>query len=81
MQVAIKDATFLRKFPWQCLIVDEGHRLKNSASVLHNVLKEVCCLDTLFCCCLMLFLGAKFSMKFRVLLTGTPVQNNLNEVQ
>ena len=41
LQVVIKDSTFLRKFPWQCLIVDEGHRLKNSSSVLYKVLKEV----------------------------------------
>ena len=26
---------------WECLIVDEGHRLKNSSSLLHRALREV----------------------------------------
>lgn len=30
------------RVPWRCLIVDEGHRLKNSSSVLYRQLKEVC---------------------------------------
>ena len=39
-QVAIRDGAFLAKVPWQCLIVDEGHRLKNSSSVLYKQLNE-----------------------------------------
>ena len=31
----------LSRLPWQCLVVDEGHRLKNSSSVLYRQLKEV----------------------------------------
>lgn len=39
--MAIKDSTFMQRFPWQCLIVDEAHRLKNSSSLLYRLLKEV----------------------------------------
>ena len=48
-------------FKWKYLIIDEGHRLKNKASILYSVLGT---LDT----------------KRRLLLTGTPVQNNLDEL-
>jgi SNF2 family DNA or RNA helicase len=48
-------------FKWKYLIIDEGHRLKNKASILYSVLGA---LDT----------------KRRLLLTGTPVQNNLDEL-
>ncbi|CAI8031066.1 Chromodomain-helicase-DNA-binding protein 1-like [Geodia barretti] len=60
-EVVIRDNTFLQKLPWQCLIVDEGHRLKNSSSVLYRQLKEL-------------------RVPFSLLLTGTPVQNNLTEL-
>lgn len=60
IQVAIKDATFLQKFPWQCLIVDEGHRLKNSSSVLYKVLKEVDTLLLLLLSHIDVVLGASF---------------------
>lgn len=40
-KVAIRDSAFLARFPWQCLVVDEGHRLKNSSSVLYERLQEV----------------------------------------
>ncbi|PKA66152.1 CHD3-type chromatin-remodeling factor PICKLE [Apostasia shenzhenica] len=55
------DATSLKSINWQCLIVDEGHRLKNKESKLFLQLKL-------------------FSAKHRVLLTGTPLQNNLDEL-
>ena len=29
------------RFPWQCLVVDEGHRLKNQSSLLHVTLSQV----------------------------------------
>ncbi|CAM9417402.1 unnamed protein product, partial [Choristocarpus tenellus] len=52
---------FKRRFLWQAVIVDEGHRLKNDKSQLSQKLKQV----TAIC---------------RVLLTGTPLQNNLREL-
>jgi SWI/SNF-related matrix-associated actin-dependent regulator of chromatin subfamily A member 5 len=52
---------FRRKFLWTCLIVDEGHRLKNVNSQLSDKLRLVPCLS-------------------KVILTGTPLQNNLKEL-
>lgn len=46
---------------WKHIVVDEGHRMKNSKSRLHQVLNG-------FTCC------------NRLLLTGTPLQNNLTEL-
>jgi superfamily II DNA or RNA helicase len=46
---------------WQGLIVDEGQRLKNDKSLVHNVLKAL-------------------KIPFRMLLTGTPLQNNIREL-
>ncbi|XP_059076148.1 CHD3-type chromatin-remodeling factor PICKLE isoform X1 [Cryptomeria japonica] len=56
------DAVILKNIKWECLIVDEGHRLKNKDSKLFQTLKH-------------------FSSNHRVLLTGTPLQqNNLDEL-
>ncbi|TVU12298.1 hypothetical protein EJB05_45935 [Eragrostis curvula] len=55
------DSAVLKNIEWECLIVDEGHRLKNKDSKLFGQLKD-------------------FNTKHRVLLTGTPVQNNLDEL-
>ncbi|ELU15824.1 hypothetical protein CAPTEDRAFT_142589, partial [Capitella teleta] len=60
-EMALKDESFLRSFPWFCLVIDEGHRLKNSESLLYKILVD-------------------FEAEFRLLLTGTPVQNNLSEL-
>jgi superfamily II DNA or RNA helicase len=51
----------LRSVPWQGLIVDEGQRLKNDQSLLHNALNAL-------------------KVPFRILLTGTPLQNNAREL-
>ncbi|KAF8821208.1 SWI2/SNF2-containing protein [Cardiosporidium cionae] len=61
-EFAYSDVAFLSNFQWQCLIVDEAHRLKNSKSKLRMVLME------------------QYSKKFILLLTGTPIQNNLHEL-
>ena len=52
---------FFKNVPWQGLIVDEGQRLKNDKSLLHNGLSAL-------------------KVPFRVLLTGTPLQNNAREL-
>ncbi|XP_008279509.1 chromodomain-helicase-DNA-binding protein 1-like isoform X2 [Stegastes partitus] len=60
-ELCLKDASFLKRWRWKVLVVDEAHRLKNQNSLLHKTLTE-------------------FSVGFRVLLTGTPIQNNLQEL-
>ncbi|KAI4376193.1 hypothetical protein MLD38_013983 [Melastoma candidum] len=55
------DTASLKPIQWECMIVDEGHRLKNKDSKLFLALKQ-------------------YSCKHRVLLTGTPLQNNLDEL-
>ncbi|XP_067453808.1 chromodomain-helicase-DNA-binding protein 1-like isoform X1 [Thunnus thynnus] len=60
-ELCLKDASFLRRWKWKVLVVDEAHRLKNQNSLLHKTLTQ-------------------FSVGFRVLLTGTPIQNNLQEL-
>lgn len=61
-EMSIRD---FRKFDlvsdWKFLIVDEGHRLKNSECLLIRILK-------------------KLRVSNRLLITGTPLQNNLNEL-
>ena len=58
----IRGKAVLKKFNWQYIIVDEGHRIKNSQSKLASVL------------------GQEYNSRHRVLLTGTPLQNNLQEL-
>eukprot|EP00747_Dinoflagellata_sp_TGD_P210892 gnl/TRDRNA2_/TRDRNA2_84119_c0_seq1.p1 gnl/TRDRNA2_/TRDRNA2_84119_c0~~gnl/TRDRNA2_/TRDRNA2_84119_c0_seq1.p1 ORF type:complete len:863 (+),score=191.64 gnl/TRDRNA2_/TRDRNA2_84119_c0_seq1:55-2643(+) len=52
---------WLQTQDWSCIIIDEGHRMKNSKSVLHETM-------------------AKMRCKTRLLLTGTPLQNNVSEL-
>ena len=58
----IKDRSFLSKIKWLYMIIDEGHRMKNSHSKLTTVLTQ------------------HYSARFRLILTGTPLQNNLPEL-
>ncbi|KAG2379064.1 hypothetical protein C9374_007702 [Naegleria lovaniensis] len=56
-----REKTILKKIPWNYIIMDEGHRIKNSDCKLVKALME-------------------YSSKYRVLLTGTPLQNDLKEL-
>ncbi|XP_059287252.1 protein CHROMATIN REMODELING 4 isoform X1 [Lycium ferocissimum] len=60
-EMVLADSTFLRGIPWEVLVVDEGHRLKNADSKLFSMLNT-------------------YSFQHRVLLTGTPLQNNIGEM-
>jgi ATP-dependent helicase STH1/SNF2 len=58
----MKDKFILNKIVWLYIIVDEGHRMKNSKSKFTQTL------------------GTQFQSVYRLLLTGTPLQNNLSEL-
>ncbi|EFP75368.2 uncharacterized protein PGTG_01961 [Puccinia graminis f. sp. tritici CRL 75-36-700-3] len=55
----IKDCPMLCKIKWVHMIIDEGHRMKNSQSKLS------------------LTLTTHYQSRYRLILTGTPLQNNL----
>eukprot|EP00850_Spirogloea_muscicola_P004476 SM000019S05020 [mRNA] locus=s19:556386:566850:+ [translate_table: standard] len=56
-----QDSSVLRSITWECMIVDEGHRLKSRQSRLFQALRL-------------------YNTQHRILLTGTPLQNNLEEL-
>ncbi|KAJ2852633.1 ATP-dependent DNA helicase Snf21, partial [Coemansia erecta] len=58
----IKDRPILSKINWIHMVIDEGHRMKNSQSKLAATL-------TTF-----------YKTRYRLILTGTPLQNNLPEL-
>jgi ATP-dependent helicase STH1/SNF2 len=58
----IKDRPILSKIKWFHMIIDEGHRMKNSNSKLTVTIQQY------------------YSTRFRLILTGTPLQNNLAEL-
>ncbi|MED6155675.1 ATP-dependent DNA helicase ddm1 [Stylosanthes scabra] len=61
-EIALNDARkHLRHYPWKYLVVDEGHRLKNSKCKLVKELKWI-------------------NAQNRLLLSGTPLQNDLAEL-
>ncbi|KAL5210676.1 hypothetical protein ABZP36_006299 [Zizania latifolia] len=60
-EIAMSDAKLLAHYKWKYVIVDEGHRLKNSKCILLRELRRI-------------------PMDNKLLLTGTPLQNNLAEL-
>ncbi|KAI8332917.1 SNF2 family N-terminal domain-containing protein [Chlamydoabsidia padenii] len=58
----IKDRPILCKFKWLHMVIDEGHRMKNTQSKLTTVIRQ------------------HYSSRYRLILTGTPLQNNLPEL-
>ena len=50
-----------QKVYWRCVILDEGHKVKNEETTAHQILKRI-------------------HRQHTILLTGTPVQNNLHEL-
>ncbi|KAE8311432.1 SNF2 family N-terminal domain-containing protein [Aspergillus transmontanensis] len=55
------DIKWFRKFTWQYVVLDEGHRIKNNQSQRAQAIHKI-------------------SAEYRLVLTGTPVQNNLREL-
>ncbi|KAL0945551.1 hypothetical protein HGRIS_014712 [Hohenbuehelia grisea] len=58
----IKDRPILSKIKWVHMIIDEGHRMKNTQSKLSQTLSTY------------------YHSRYRLILTGTPLQNNLPEL-
>ncbi|CAD8149787.1 unnamed protein product [Paramecium pentaurelia] len=61
-EYVLKDKLTLSKYEWKYIIVDEGHRMKNSRSKFAMIL------------------GQQYQSERRLLLTGTPLQNNIAEL-
>lgn len=61
-EYVMRDAKNLKTIRWFYLIVDEGHRMKNSKSKLSQVFKQ------------------NYHTYRRLILTGTPLHNNLPEL-
>ncbi|CAD8057910.1 unnamed protein product [Paramecium primaurelia] len=61
-EYVLKDRLALSKYEWKYIIVDEGHRMKNSRSKFAMIL------------------GQQYQSDRRLLLTGTPLQNNIAEL-
>lgn len=60
-EMIISELSTFKKIPWQYLIVDEAHKLKNEESRAHSSL-------------------AMLKTNWRLIITGTPLQNNLREL-
>ncbi|ORZ00685.1 SNF2 family N-terminal domain-domain-containing protein [Syncephalastrum racemosum] len=58
----IRDRPVLSKVKWLHMIIDEGHRMKNTNSKLVLILRQY------------------YHTRYRLILTGTPLQNNLPEL-
>ena len=88
-EVVLKDRAVLSKIKWNYLMVDEAHRLKNSEAQLYTTL-SVCCYELLQLSIVSLvqcitdvrfLLGIQeFSTKNKLLITGTPLQNSVEEL-
>lgn len=61
-EYVIRDRPMLAKFKWAHMLIDEGHRLKNTGSKLFQTLITY------------------YHTRNRLILTGTPLQNNLPEL-
>eukprot|EP00186_Timspurckia_oligopyrenoides_P002857 CAMPEP_0182445780 /NCGR_PEP_ID=MMETSP1172-20130603/3784_1 /TAXON_ID=708627 /ORGANISM="Timspurckia oligopyrenoides, Strain CCMP3278" /LENGTH=1569 /DNA_ID=CAMNT_0024641605 /DNA_START=59 /DNA_END=4768 /DNA_ORIENTATION=- len=61
-EYVVRAKGLLRRIEWEYIIVDEGHRMKNTEARLSSVL------------------GDQYTSRHRLLLTGTPLQNSLEEL-
>ena len=65
----IGDFDVIGDVPWRVAVVDEAHRLRNVKGKLLECMKEISAKGTL-----------KYGHQSRVLMTGTPLQNNTQEL-
>jgi len=65
----IGDFDVLGQIPWRVTVVDEAHRLRNQKGKLLECMKELSAKGTLH-----------HGFQSRVLMTGTPLQNNIQEL-
>lgn len=65
----IGDFDVIGQVPWRVSVVDEAHRLRNQKGKLLECMKEISAVGTL-----------KYGFQSRVLMTGTPLQNNIQEL-
>ena len=57
----LREFSFLKRFKWRYVIIDEAHRIKNENASLSKLVRLLV-------------------TDFKVLITGTPLQNNLHEL-
>lgn len=79
LQTYLRDADELQQVQFAQIIVDEAHRLKNAESQMHIALAAV---SFIYCLINNLIKVQKMRLDrpFTMLLTGTPIQNNLLEL-
>ena len=65
----IGDFDVIGQIPWRVTVVDEAHRLRNQKGKLLECMKEISARGTL-----------QHGYQSRVLMTGTPLQNNIQEL-
>mmetsp|Transcript_1524 Transcript_1524/g.2023 ORF Transcript_1524/g.2023 Transcript_1524/m.2023 type:complete len:2660 (+) Transcript_1524:292-8271(+) len=65
----IGDFDVIGQIPWRVTVVDEAHRLRNQKGKLLECMKEISAKGTLH-----------HGYQSRVLMTGTPLQNNIQEL-
>ncbi len=61
-ELVMNDSSFLSRFQWKAVVLDEAHRLKNSDAKSYQLLMT------------------DYKFRYKLLLTGTPCQNNLEEM-
>jgi len=65
----IGDFDIIGQIPWRVAVVDEAHRLRNQKGKLLECMKEISARGTL-----------QYGFQSRILMTGTPLQNNTQEL-
>jgi len=65
----IADFDVIGQIPWRVSVVDEAHRLRNQKGKLLECMREISGKGTL-----------QYGFQSRILMTGTPLQNNIQEL-